>query len=85
MHELTTNWTATSQGVYIAMRSTKSSTQGVEKMTLDGQDYSVDCSWPDASVSGDTAIVFEKKNLAATEHTITFTKLTSIDKSAVVW
>lgn len=73
------------QGTYVAMRSSLSVIQGVEMIYLDGLPYQVDCSWPDASISGQTKIVFEQSGLEPKRHTLQFKKFSPADKMAVVW
>lgn len=73
------------QGTSVRFRSTRSSTQGVERITLDGEISPVDCSWPDASVSWATVTVFQRDNLPNTRHTLVFEKTSDISKVAVVW
>lgn len=73
------------QGTSVKYRSTRAWRQGTERVTLDGQSVMVDMSWPDASVAGDTVVVWEASGLALAQHTVVVTKFSPVDKDMVVW
>lgn len=73
------------RGTSVKFRSTRAWLQSVEQLSLDGRTVMVDMSWPDASVSGDTVVVWQATGLSMSQHTVVITKVSPADKWMVVW